>query len=254
MPRPTAMTGTPRITLPLPGAILFDVYDTLFLNSPNGWIAAFDAICAEQRLPLSGSELWTKWKRHEVRFRETRTNMADPAKTPPFKTYEQAWMECFALVFQEGGLKGDPATAAHRSVEHMGRREIFPDTLPAIEALNGRARLGIFSNADDAFLRPLLAAAGLKFEFVASSESARVYKPSPLAFQHVLGAMGIRGADAWYVGDQLFDDVLGADRVGLTTVWIDRTGQGRTGDGPEPDATISDLRQLAALLDEAGKG
>ena len=39
----------------------------------------------------------------------------------------------------------------------------------------GRARLGIFSNADDAFLRPLLATARLKFEFVASSESARVY-------------------------------------------------------------------------------
>jgi 2-haloalkanoic acid dehalogenase type II len=240
--------------LPVPKAILFDVYDTLFLNSTDGWIVVFDGICAEQRLPLSGPDLWTKWKRHEVRFREARTNMADPANNPPFKTYEHAWKECFDLVFQESRIKGDAAAAAHRSVEHMSRREIFADTLPALESLRGRARLGIFSNADDAFLRPLLAAAGLKFEFVASSESARVYKPSPLAFQHLLGAMGIRAPDAWYVGDQLFDDVLGAGGAGLKTVWINRSGRGRTGDGPEPDATISDLRQLATLLDDARKG
>ncbi|HUG62529.1 MAG TPA: HAD family hydrolase, partial [Methylomirabilota bacterium] len=228
-----------------PKAVLFDVYDTLFLNAPSAWGVAFDSICREQGLPISGIDLWQKWKRHEVRFREVRTNMADPAKSPPFKSYEQAWAECFAIVFKEMGLAGDAVAAARRSVEHMSHRPIFPDTAPALADLSSRTRLGVFSNADEAFLRPLLAVAGLRFDFVASSESARVYKPSPFAFHHLLGSMGLAAGDAWYVGDQLFDDVLGADQVGLTTVWINRTGSPAPAGGPDPKATISDLRELA---------
>ena len=72
-----AMTDSPLPVLRLPRAVLFDVYDTLFLNSPDDWIVAFDGICAEQRLPLSGHDLWTSWKRHEVRFRQVRTNLAE---------------------------------------------------------------------------------------------------------------------------------------------------------------------------------
>lgn len=230
---------------------MFDVYDTLFLNAQDDWLVAFDAICREQHLAMTGPGLWSKWKRHEVRFREVRTNMADPARNPPFKSYEQAWAECFAVVFKETGVRGDAVLAARRSVEHMSRRPVFPDSGPALKALSGRARLGVFSNADEAFLKPLLANAGLDFEFVASSESARVYKPSPLAFRHLLTSMRVTGEDAWYVDDQLFDDVLGADRAGMTTVWINRSGRAPAGDGPAPDATISDLRELVALLDAA---
>jgi 2-haloalkanoic acid dehalogenase type II len=240
--------------LPVPEAVLFDVYDTLFLNSPDDWAVAFDAICREQGLPCTGRELWTMWKRHEVGFREARTNLTDPAKSPPFKTYEMAWAECFERVFRETGTRGDPARAARRSVEHMSSRPIFPDTRPALEAMAGKVRLGVFSNADEAFLQPLLANAGLTFEFVASSESARVYKPSPPAFRHLIDSMKIDPAKAWYVGDQLFDDVLGADAVGLTTVWINRAGAAANGRGPTPDATISDLRELLPLLDAARGG
>jgi FMN phosphatase YigB (HAD superfamily) len=65
--------------------------------------------------------------------------------------------------------------------------------------------------------------------------------------------MSLSGDEAWYVGDQLFDDVLGAGQVGLTTIWIDRSGGKvpKSAGVPEPDATISDLRELVALLDGA---
>jgi 2-haloalkanoic acid dehalogenase type II len=234
--------------------VLFDVYDTLFVNPPEDWVAAFDGICHEQGLALTGSELWSRWKPHEVAFRRVRTNMDNPALSPPFKTYEQAWTECFETAFREAGVDGDPALAGRRSVEHMARRPISPDTRPALSALAGRVRLGVLSNADDAFLRPLLASARLKLEAIESSESARVYKPAPGAFHHVLRAMGLEARATWYVGDQLFDDVLGADRVGMTTVWINRRDNAFAGDGPRPAATIADLRALGRLLDLAEVG
>ena len=50
---------------PRPDAIIFDVYDTLFENSVDRWQAAFAEIVGEQGLPISGEELWRRWKEFE---------------------------------------------------------------------------------------------------------------------------------------------------------------------------------------------
>ena len=52
-----------------PDAIMFDVYDTLFLNDPDAWQRAFQQIAEEQGLDITGTELWTRWKKFEVGFR-----------------------------------------------------------------------------------------------------------------------------------------------------------------------------------------
>lgn len=236
---------------PRPDAIIFDVYETLFENSVDRWQAAFAEIVGEQGLPLSGEELWRRWKEFEVDFRANRTNMDDPLGSPPFKTYERAWAECFQRVFDEDDdLDGDAAGAARRSVEHMSRRDPFPETVDALLDLEGRVRLAVFSNADNDFLRPLLDGFALPFELVASSESTRVYKPHPEAFLYILGELGLEPEDAWYVGDHPFDDVYGAHLVGLTTVWVNRAGARFEGQ-IEPDIVIKDLRELSTRLDDA---
>lgn len=237
--------------LPRPEAVLFDVYDTLFMNGVEEWEGTFRRICEEQKLPVEPAALWKVWKRIEVQFRQVRTNLEHPAMSPPFKTYELAWKECFAQAFKELGLRGDAAQAARRAVIDMSTRKIFPDAAPALAALGPGIRLGVFSNADEAFVRPMLANSGLKFEVIASSESARVYKPAVAAFRHLLGLMKIDAGQAWYVGDQLHDDVLGATSVGMTAIWINRAGAPPGGNGPSPDATIADLRQLKVLLDRS---
>ncbi len=234
-----------------PEAVIFDAYDTLFANSPEKWQEAFAEIATEQKLPLGGPELWRRWKVHEVNFRKSRTNMDDPANNPPFKSYEQAWAECFERVFTEDSLSGDAAAAARRSVEHMSRRDPFPETVEAIRALDGRTRLAVFSNADDAFLRPMLEEYELPFESVNSSESAGIYKPHPAAYAHVLDKLGVAPNRAWYVGDHLWDDVHGASRVGMTTVWINR--ESLKFDGlTKPDIEISSLLELSGLISHTG--
>ena len=230
-----------------PDAIIFDAYDTLFANSPEKWQEAFAEIAKEQRLPLDGPELWRRWKVYEVEFRKSRTNMEDPDDNPPFKSYEQAWAECFERVFADSSLPGDAAAAARRSVEHMSRRDPFPETVEAIRALEGRTKLAVFSNADDAFLLPMLEEYHLPFESVNSSESARIYKPHPAAYAHVLDKIGVSADRAWYVGDHLWDDVHGASRVGMTTVWINR--EPIVFDGiTKPDIEIQSLMELSSLI------
>lgn len=234
-----------------PRAIVFDAFDTLFVNSPGAWLATFDAVCRRQRLPVSGRELWELWKPCELAFRTSRVNLDEPSKSPPFKAYEAAWRECFRRAFDEHGFDGDAGLAARMAVESMAGREPFPETMEALERLAERVRLGVFSNADDAFLLPLMGRYDLPLEAVASSESARVYKPDPRAFGHILGLMGLRPEEAWYVGDSPFDDVLGARRAGMFAVWVNRRGLEAPRD-PAPDVTITDLRQLVRLLDGSG--
>lgn len=234
-----------------PDAILFDVYATLLQNPVADWHSTFQAVADEQGLGIDGAALYTRWKKHEVGFRARRVNMAAPQETPPFKTYEAAWRECFERVFGENGLSGDAAGGARRVVEHMARCRPFPETVSTLTDLSARACLGVFSNADEDFLRPALNSCGLtsKFDAVASSESAGIYKPHPGAFEHILGLMDVAPGKAWYVGDHLYDDVRGAAGAGLTVVWVNRNGVEPPAEGARPDRTIGGLAELVELFD-----
>ncbi len=234
--------------LPAPEAIVFDCYDTLFRNPQSGWQAVIREIAVDQGLDEDAGDLYRVWKALEVNFRGRRINMADPLQSPPFMTYEQAWAGCFAETFRSLGLDGDPALAARRCVQHMATRPPYPETVDALESLSGLCPLGVFSNADDDFLLPLLASTGIDWAAVASSESARVYKPMTAAFRHIADLLSVNPSRTWYVGDHLFDDVLGSNTAGMVSIWVNRDGSAFEGES-KPNAVISDLGGLIPLLD-----
>jgi len=232
----------------LPEAIAFDCYDTLFLNSHDDWKLSFAEIIAAQDIPLETEEFWTYWRKYEVNFRKVRTDLGRPYNSPPFKSYRQAWTECFQQVFDDINFDGDANLAGDRASLHMTDRPVFPETVEALNLLKGRVKLGVFSNADDDGLLPLLASEGLEFDFVASSQSAQVYKPALAAFEHLYTGLETDPSKIWYVGDKLFDDVLGGYRSGATTVWINRNNE-EVDREPEPDIEITDLRELSGILE-----
>jgi 2-haloacid dehalogenase len=236
----------------LPEAIAFDCYDTLFLNNHDGWKVTFGEIIVDQNIPLSPDEFWTHWRKYEVNFRKIRTDLGRPYDSPPFKSYRQAWTECFQQVFDDLKLnKADANAAGNRAALHMTDRPVFPETVEAINLLKSRVKLGVFSNADNEGLLPLLASEGLEFDFVASSQSAQVYKPALAAFEYLYDGLKTDPSKIWYVGDKLFDDVLGGYRSGATTVWINRNAE-EVDREPEPDIEISDLRELSSILEHIG--
>lgn len=234
--------------LPAPEAIVFDCYDTLFQNPQSGWQAVIAEIVCDQGLDVDAVDLYREWKALEVQFRGRRVNMADPKSAPPFMSYEQAWAGCFEDSFRSMGLDGDPVVASRRCVEHMTARPRFPETIATLESLEGRCKLGVFSNADDDFLLPLVATTGVEWAAVATSESARVYKPMTAAFDHIAGLLDVSPRAVWYVGDHLFDDVLGSNEAGMTSIWVNRDAKEFDGES-KPDAVIGDLGGLLTLLD-----
>ena len=224
-------------------AVIFDMYETLARNTSSLWVFTFDQICQDQGLPLTGQELWDWWKPLELGFRWDRLTMDD------FKNYEQAWRECFEQVFCQLE-KGDAAAAARRSVEDLGKREVFPETRDVLARLNGadRLRLGVLSNADNDFLWPLLERHGLKFDGVVCSEAAQVYKPHPRAFQLIMEALDVPAEACLFVGDSQFDDVQGAHNAGMRTAWVNRRGAQPDPALPSPDYQVENLTELLDVL------
>ncbi len=76
-------------------------------------------------------------------------------------------------------------------------------------------------------------------------------KPSPLAFQAAMEAVGVSDPAACvYVGDRLFDDVWGAHHAGCgrSTSRTPRSPQARSATPRRADATITSLREVPAVV------
>ncbi|MCE2464371.1 MAG: HAD family hydrolase, partial [Dehalococcoidia bacterium] len=180
--------------------VIFDMYETLAENNPGLWKDTFREICSVQGLAVDPEYLYQEWKSLEVMFRKERQNLEEPEKSPPFKSYEQAWSECFSGVFTKLPLKGDASAAANDAIRDMGRRKPYQDALDALPVLQAGWTTGVLSNADDNYLFPLLDRMGWKFEAVLSSEGARAYKPLPAPFREIMDRMRVGSAEAIYVG------------------------------------------------------
>ncbi|MDR3565102.1 MAG: YqeG family HAD IIIA-type phosphatase [Negativicutes bacterium] len=49
---------------------------------------------------------------------------------------------------------------------------------------------------------------------------SRAYKPAKSGFRRALAAMELLPSETVVVGDQLFTDILGGNRMGLRTIWV----------------------------------
>lgn len=90
---------------------------------------------------------------------------------------------------------------------------------------------------------------GAIVEAVAATSGVRpevVGKPRPYIFQAALARLRIRSDEVAMVGDSLNSDVLGAQGVGLRTIWI--APPGAEAEGVEPDCTIHHFAELTGRV------
>lgn len=231
-------------------AVLFDLYNTLVHNEAGLWVCTFAEIWQRQGLPGEPAHMWTRWKALEMEERRRRVNLHNPEASPPYKTYFQTWAACFQRLFAEMGTQGNPSEAATVCVRDMGCREPFREAMPLLQALRGRVHLGIVSNADVAFFYPLLARHRFPVEIALCSEEARAYKPHPRPFQFALAWLGLRPEEALLVGDSLEEDIQGAKRVGLRTLWLNWGGVSVPPGLLAPDAQVRSLADVGAYLSQ----
>lgn len=129
------------------------------------------------------------------------------------------------------------------------------DTVPTLRKLEKSGyRMGLISNAgDDKDVQQLVSGFEIAsyFDFILTSASCSYRKPHPRIFELAIANWYFLPSETVMVGDNLDADIRGAKGAGLYGIWITRRAGSSDDDQPrvQPDATISTLAELPALLD-----
>jgi len=237
-----------------PEVIFFDVGDTLIRAHPS-WAAVYRLGLLEVGIDVPEKDL------ERALLEETQ---ADPwwLSEEPFEaTQENSYariVQFDAAVLSRVGHSDLNDDAFRRIEEAFARRSawyVFPDVMPALDTLRAAGvRMGVISN----FVwggPELIHALDLAQHFDSLTVSARVgfQKPHQGIFQHALDSLGAAPERALHIGDSYRADVVGARRMGITPVLIDRNGgdPARVRDEHEdPDLpVVTDLYELLDLLE-----
>ena len=227
--------------------VIFDMFNTIAQDGHDLWRRSFEQIIRDQNLDTTPETLRLAWDSGSDNFRQRRI---DPNE--PFISYLDGWADAFARAFAELNLTGDPLAASRKSIQDLGQRPLFPDAPQALSMLGKRRRLAVLSNADDAYLNPVVARVPATFAAVISSEGARCYKPDARLFQTAMSKLNVEPEECVYVGDKQFEDVKGARSAGMSVIWINRRSEPGDPSLPSPDAEIRDLLELPHILERLG--
>jgi putative hydrolase of the HAD superfamily len=132
-----------------------------------------------------------------------------------------------------------------------------PDAKDVMAALKQRGyRIGVLSNTmwprshhEEVFARDDL---DEYIDAAVYTSELEVAKPHAEAFQATLKALALAPEEAVFVGDRLWDDVLGAQQVGMRTIWIpnSRIPAEQIPDGTaQPDATAHRLLDVFDIVE-----
>ena len=128
----------------------------------------------------------------------------------------------------------------------------FGDTVPALNALRSRYRLAVISNVDDDLFAGSARQLGVDFDQVVTAQQVGSYKPALRNFRIAFDRLGVPADRILHVAQSLFHDVAPANRLGLSSVWVNRRS-GRAGPGAtspaeaRPSVEVPDLATLADL-------
>ena len=134
--------------------------------------------------------------------------------------------------------------------------ELYPDALPCLQRLRRAGYfLGIAGNAGGDLVDPLVEAAGIDVDFVASSATLGVEKPDAVFFERLVEAAGFDTAEVAYVGDRVDNDVVPAASAGMVAVFIRRGPWGYLqASWPEAARATVRIESLAELPEAFPRG
>jgi FMN hydrolase / 5-amino-6-(5-phospho-D-ribitylamino)uracil phosphatase len=122
---------------------------------------------------------------------------------------------------------------------------LYDDALPALKALSARYPLVSVTNGN-----AQLDLVGLDgyFKAVVSAKELGVSKPDPRIFHAAANKLNLQAHEVLHIGDDAALDVMGALRVGMKAVWLNRDDKLWPYDDTEPTLMVSSLADVCALV------
>ena len=209
-------------------AVVFDCYGTLIDFEERAFAPAIETLLRAHGVDhVAGNDVWTHWM---ASAREhARANGRDPEKPlegpePPFASFAETWVHHFQHAFTQSAVDAvAPQEALAHVFDLLSRAPAYPEAADVVDTLRQAGyQIGVASNADDAHLYPALEHAGIRADFVLSSEAVRAYKPRRPFFAAVVERTGVTAQETIYVGDSPYSDVTGARQIGMHAYWVRR--------------------------------
>ena len=157
----------------------------------------------------------------------------------------------------------DPALTHELAESYWSHRlrrcQPYPDVVPLLLQLTDRFQLCLLTNGAPAMQRTKVSRSGLESYFdhiFVGGEFARG-KPAPAIFQAALEAADCHPEQAVHIGDSLLHDIVGAQKLGIHGVWLNRKTVRRKDlpahvseqlTGIAPEYEIHELSELMACL------
>jgi putative hydrolase of the HAD superfamily len=235
-------------------AVLFDLFDTLFLLERDEAYYTPSLKKLYESLIKNGLDVpFEKFKPvyFEIRdkhYSETRQTLDEPH----FNVRVSQTLKRFGYDVDASDPIVTEATMAF-ATEFMNHVRLDDDATDILQVLHQKYKLGVVSN----FAIPecgfeLLDRFGLRgfFDIVVISGEVNQRKPSPKIFNRALQALGADASETVFVGDMLDLDVKGPKSVGMKTVLIQRRPL-KDVVNVRPDYVVKRLSELLTLLKTA---
>ncbi len=206
-------------------ALTFDCYGTL-IDWEAGLANAFRPILAAHGVPLDDEDVLKRFAGYEA-----------AAEAGPYQTYRNVLAAGLRGVAGELGFEASTEESAAFSGSVVDW-PAFADSAAALAQLKSRYRLGVITNCDDDLFAASNERLGVEFDWIVTAQQARSYKPAERGFLVAFDRIGLPRDRILHVAQSLFHDHAPAQRLGMTTVWIDRR-HGRPGSGATPPATAT---------------
>lgn len=217
--------------------ILFDADETLF---------HFDAFRGLQLM----------FSQHDYHFDAAEFEHYQAINKPLWVDYQQGHISAAQLQEQRftpwaDKLKLSPRTLNSAFMQAMAEIcQPLPGATQLIQALRGKAKLGIITNGFTELQQIRLERTGFAADFsvLVISEQVGAAKPDSAIFEHAFALMGQPPREhILMVGDNPHADIVGGINAGIATCWLNHHAAPLP-DGVQPNYQVSSLAELQTLL------
>jgi len=159
-----------------------------------------------------------------------------------------------AICFDLGDTLVAEETVIHNSCGQAITARVIEGVFGVLETMRKDGyRIAMIANGDSAGARNIIAACGLKdyFDVIVISEEVGIEKPDKQVFQAALDKLGVEAENAVMVGNRIDADIVGANRIGMKSVWFrwnDRYEEIIGSEDEKPDFRIKSLAELPGIL------
>lgn len=124
----------------------------------------------------------------------------------------------------------------------------FKETIPQLQKLIKKYKLGLISNIDDKLLGLSRRHIPTDFDLVVTAQQVRAYKPEPAHFNEFARRIG--GKKGWiHITSSHHHDVVPCLKQKVPVIFVNRSKRPLDSSQKKPTAEVSSLREAAKLLD-----